>query len=413
VALGAGLGSERIEDALVRALHAADDELRATVVEVLSGSLSTRLPGQLVAGLSEWSRPGQLAALRLLGRLGRVDTAGAFLDRLRDPDEAIRAEALRALGRILGGEARMSVLVPGLDDRSPVVRRAAVEGLSGAGGVEVADRLEQLLGDPDEDVRLLVIETLGRLGRRSAVPRLVAELGRGDRRLDRSVVVALGAIGGRESAQFLTELLRTAEPGQQTVILEALGQIGDERTVPAVLVCLGDPDWSVRNAAVKALGQLRAPGSLPHLVERLDDSEDVVRKQAITALGDLGDARASEAILAQVHEPSLQLEAFAALERLGVPDLEAFERYFARGSSRLKGLLVDLLGRIRQRSAGSFLTGALRQEFFTVRARAARALGELGDGAAVAALRQAYREDPSEEVRREVSAALKHLDGAR
>jgi HEAT repeat protein len=60
-----------------------------------------------------------------------------------------------------------------------------------------------------------------------------------------------------------------------------------------------------------------------------------------------------------------------------------------------------------------FLFGIMDQEFFTVRCWIARALGDLGDRRAIPHLRRLQKEDPSEEVRKEASAALKKLGGGR
>jgi HEAT repeat protein len=95
---------------------------------------------------------------------------------------------------------------------------------------------------------------------------------------------------------------------------------------------------------------------------------------------------------------------------LGVPDFDFFSVFFARCNTRLKCRLIDLLGRLSDRRYSSFLAAALEKEFFTVRARAARALGELGDRAVVGPLVRAQREDPSEEVQREAALALRKLD---
>jgi HEAT repeat protein len=52
----------------------------------------------------------------------------------------------------------------------------------------------------------------------------------------------------------------------------------------------------------------------------------------------------------------------------------------------------------------------LKDEFFTVRCRAARALGKLGDRKTIPVLLNAQKEDPSEEVQKEATLALKKLN---
>ena len=97
------------------------------------------------------------------------------------------------------------------------------------------------------------------------------------------------------------------------------------------------------------------------------------------------------------------------MEKLGIEDLDFFRDFFERSNTRLKCLLVDLLGRVGGPEAADFLTEVFDEEFFTVRRRLARALGELGDGKAVPFLLKVRKDDPSEEVRKDAEHALKKL----
>ena len=99
--------------------------------------------------------------------------------------------------------------------------------------------------------------------------------------------------------------------------------------------------------------------------------------------------------------------------RIGVPDLSGFFRFFTRCNTRLKSILLALLGRTGNRDALPFLTTILLEEFFVVRTEAARALGMLDDPRAIAPLLLAQRNDPSEEVRHVATLALKRLNAYR
>ena len=127
-------------------------------------------------------------------------------------------------------------------------------------------------------------------------------------------------------------------------------------------------------------------------------------------LGKLGAKDAVNSILPLIHDENLQLEVISTLEKLGIPDFDFYYEFFKRSNTRLKGLLVDVLGRLKDPSALDYLVKSLKDEFFTVRCRAAKALGELGDRKAIPNLLKVQKEDPSEEVQKEAALALKRLD---
>ena len=87
-----------------------------------------------------------------------------------------------------------------------------------------------------------------------------------------------------------------------------------------------------------------------------------------------------------------------------------FFRFLKRSNTRLKSLLIGLLGRTGNKDAVPLAVTILEDEFFTVRADAAKALGELNDTRAITPLLRAQKSDPSEEVQREAALALKRLD---
>jgi HEAT repeat protein len=149
---------------------------------------------------------------------------------------------------------------------------------------------------------------------------------------------------------------------------------------------------------------------LDHIVKKLDEEEALIQKEAIIALGRLGNPQAVPHILSKLNREELQSEALLALEKLGFADLDYFFQVFYTFNTRIKCALVDLIGRTGDERAVDHLTSILLEEFYTVRCRAARALGEIKDRQAIPALLQAHREDPSEEVRKAAAMALKKLD---
>ncbi|HYM09552.1 MAG TPA: PVC-type heme-binding CxxCH protein, partial [Bryobacterales bacterium] len=96
-------------------------------------------------------------------------------------------------------------------------------------------------------------------------------------------------IGVRESA-------KRAETRCSAVF--ALFRIGTPQAEAAVRAALDDRDFTVRVAAARSVGMAKDHAALERLMEMVKRDEPAARRQAATALGELGDARATRALLA-------------------------------------------------------------------------------------------------------------------
>jgi HEAT repeat protein len=119
----------------------------------------------------------------------------------------------------------------------------------------------------------------------SGVPFLAELLARGSASERRLAAVALGHIG---SIQVLPDLRGTLDDADDELVASAaraLGQLGDARATPALIELVrGDRPWFVRVAAAAALGALEDPAGARALVEQLDAEEWDLRNAAARAL---------------------------------------------------------------------------------------------------------------------------------
>jgi len=410
MAMAGALHLEQVEDAMLSLLKDPDPEIRGLLVEIMGKSRSQRLVNKLICELkSEW----QLERVLSIQVLGRIKNPAAYepLQNLIDDDsDEIRARAYEALATVKSGGLDSDTLIKGLQDKSPLVRKTATQCVKPGPDEMVYDKLVELLNDPDPDVRLAAIETLGELGTGSCVEHLISAFSSSSKHFQLAIVRVMGGIPDKNSTQFLVDLLKERDPDLKRTALEALARIKDKRSVPNLIVALDDSDWSVRSAAINALAKTGDRRCSVHLVDKLEDYEDIIKKEAIFALGQLGSKGAVNFILPLIHNENLQLEVISTIEKLGISDRDFFSDFFARSNTRIKCLLVDLVGRLGDQYMIEFLAKVLEEEFFTVRCRAAKALGELGDLKAIPVLIKTQKEDPSEEVKREAALALKKLD---
>jgi cyclophilin family peptidyl-prolyl cis-trans isomerase len=189
----------------------------------------------------------------------------------------VRAAAYEATADCLEGRAR-ELLLPGLEDRSPIVVATCLRRLGESNG--------------DETVSLL----------------LDAASDRGDRRRRLGAVQGLAAAGDRIDLAALTALLEDRDLFVATTAAEALGERGDAAATSALMAALQKPG--------------------PRAAD--------LRLASSTALGKLGDPRAVEilrSVLATDDDPRIRLAARHALEEIlppeesiGLPDADEIRR---------------------------------------------------------------------------------------
>jgi HEAT repeat protein/ATP/ADP translocase len=152
----------QLGSALTAALHAPEAVVRRMAVSLLGRTGVSGAAEGLVAAVEDVDAGVRVAAIGGLAVLPRgTAPSGSIIDRLTDPDDTVRAAAVRAIGQLeLDGIA--GILEPLADDPSVLVRAAVVVALDGTTGA--ADGVTRLLADPSPEVRSAVIEEVAAVG---------------------------------------------------------------------------------------------------------------------------------------------------------------------------------------------------------------------------------------------------------
>lgn len=172
------------------------------------------------------------------------DEAGARA-LLADPDPAVRATALGALGRL--GRAGVADVEAALADPSPEVRRRACRVATGVAGVDLA----AMLDDPDAGVVEVAAWALGeRAGAHGeVVARLSTVAAAHDDPLCReAAVAALGAIGDERGLPAILSAARDKPAIRRRAVI-ALAAFEGPEVEEALRAAMSDRDWQVRQAA--------------------------------------------------------------------------------------------------------------------------------------------------------------------
>jgi HEAT repeat protein len=337
-----------------------------------------------------------LGALAVLGPEAR-EALPAVLQRVENPDTAVREQAIRTAGKVAAGDRDrlLPVLEKALKDGHKPVRVAAAEVLTRDVKLSGPDvpRLQELLKHEDGEVRLHGVRGLARIGP-----------------------------AAKEAGKPLAALLREKDPPLRRASLEALMAVGMEprSAVPELQKLLADTDPEMRRLAIVAVGKLGASGkeAAPALVKLLDDKE--LRSPALDALAAVGPGAARDAagpvarLIAEKDLRSRALATLAALKPAGndaqpaIPKLiEMFEQ---ERSVELRDTAAGILGQMG-RTAVPALVRALSHTNPLVRVGAAASLGKAGPQArtAIAALQKAAQTDSITEVRDEATNALARI----
>ncbi len=162
---------------------------------------------------------------------------------------------------------------------------------------------------------------------------------------------------------------------------------------------------AVRARAAASLGRSRRASSVDPLVQLAADPDLSVRRAAIEALGCVGDARAVDALAAQLHAAgaprdeaavSVRVEAACALGRIGAPSLPALQAVLHDRNPRVREAVVDALGAIGGPSVVPALAEVLGDDRSQLRQAAAKGLAAIGgDDARTALVAALHHKDPA------------------
>ncbi len=402
------LGHEDAAMLLFELLADESELIQESARDALARMSPERVVPLLLQALGDPDPSVRIRSAETLGLIRDPAAAPALIGASRDPREEVRSAALKALGEI-EAPGVTGVLREALRDEASLVRQQAVLALGAHQEPESAADLLPLLEDEDPRMRFVTLRALGQIRNAEAVPRLLPFLADASKELRFAAAEALGAIRATAAVRPLIEILQDPDRNLRRAAAESLGGIGDLQAVPSLLLALEDEHWSVRCAAAAALGRIGSAKATPALLGRLTDDDATVRRAVVATLGELGDPRAASRLAQALQDPGLQSTALEALRRLGLVALPEMERAFSSAGPEVRRLLVDLAGKLEDRTARRLLLAALADDSAEVRAEAALVLGDGGFREAMRPLMDLKASDPSLEVRQAAGRALRKL----
>lgn len=307
----------------------------------------------------------------------------------------------------------VAFLLAGLEGGNACSREIAIRVLARDGSDAIRAGLHRLLQSGDPDLVSVAALGTGLIGDKASVEPLLRATGNPSPSARVNAVWALGWIGDSRAFPVMEQALDDADVRVRTAATEALGRIDTSAAVSALVTRLQrDADAGVRRVAAWSLGQLDATEAIDALGQALRrDSDADVREMSAWAIGTIDRPGADDALLAALRGDAAADVRETAAWALGVRDdrehAESLgDALTSERDAEVRATMAWALGVIDPGTAPRGLVQAVRDAEPEVRQKAAWALSEIGDSAALPAIREALQRDNDDRTRRALLRAL-------
>jgi HEAT repeat protein len=320
---------------------------RLEVVRAFGGWATAQVRPPLMIVLKDPAPELRAAAAQALGWPGNREAVAGLRDRIEAADEvqAVKAEAIRSLGRI-GDPSVRPLVVTATQSPDNGVREAALWSVALGSLVDPADRTTYLLrlaadGALEGQVRCDAIRALSDVKEDRVVDALIQILEREPRM---SVALPKGqptqrdimalryaqardvaawtvtALGKLEVKRALPLLLKTAEDRDDFFLrllsLQVLVGWGSVEGLPVFVRRLEDPLPDNRILALLGLAKLGDRSVMPAVLPRLTDRAAPVRSQAVVTVAMLGEAATVRPALEALQQKETDANVLSTLENV-------------------------------------------------------------------------------------------------
>jgi len=290
---------------LLDALSDTSLPVRLAAARILGRARVSDAVGPIGQWLASTTTEEKKVAAEVLGDIGGKSAIPLLIRSLGDMDHEVRLSAVIALGKI-GSDRVLVPIIARLEDDKPTVRQAAVAQLTRLGDRRAVVPLVGVFADSSLDVRVAAVLAVGRLGDDAATPALVRLLSDPQENVRLAAVTALGNLRAAHAAPALVDLLDVGSNTFRSNVAYALGQIARASGHPRAAVPLRALVMSLSRARVRAAAReallAAGPAAVPVLIEHLRGDLGGDPETAVALLRDLGDKRATPALIDELRK---------------------------------------------------------------------------------------------------------------
>ncbi len=399
--LGA-LGDVNSIPLIMQGPHAANMKFgAATTIEVIASMLGERSIDPLIDAIQRYT--GEKKAHGAISAMGRIASERAipFLKSLLEhQDDMVKKLAIEALARI-GDPSTSESIFPFFESKDDLVREAAAESMYYFRDKRAVKKLTFLaLNDPTAQVRLKAILSLGSYASDEAFMTLAKATE------DTDVVVRimatewLGKSGIKKAEPFIKKRIKDidARVALRAILSyeELLGSEGEAYLIGV----LNDTRWVIQRESVRALTRLRSTKAAAPIMSLLKSAYEEQEKnpnfqdivfETLVALSEIGDAktlRTLKELAPAAKDPQTKQLFDGAMNDLSLRiengnDAKKWRKVLEDSAMGNKTLAIDLLGRMRDRSATALLIDQFGKMDTDLSSSIPKALGLIKDPAAL------------------------------
>ncbi|MCK5226703.1 MAG: HEAT repeat domain-containing protein [Desulfobulbaceae bacterium] len=332
-----------------------------------------------------------------------------MLPLLGDPYDEVRRVAKEMI--IARWRKTASVhLIEYLDESDIYLRNNAVELLSLFRDAACESTLISMFNGAKPDLKKTIIKIVSNFGTTAGTRLSISALNDPDWQVCVAAVKCLGGIKAQESVEPLMEKLHDNELQVKRYALDALIAIADKRTMPLMLELLKDDDMLIRQKAMDCLINIGDSTVVSDLVKLLRDDDVNVRRSSIEVLRNLKDPKVTSALIKAIKDSDWWVRQIATDTLTELEDdniSRSFIRMCADKDENIRRCAVEFFNNMTTPLAFDALIGLLHDPDWWVRAKAATALGRLGDKRAVPPLLEMAKDG---EINRVIPKVLVAID---
>ncbi len=300
---------------LVSALKSDHARLRAAAAKFLCELGSEEVLDAVLAEMSSLSADTQAMILTMVSDKAALP---AVLRAAKSPDEAVRAAALGALGR-LGDASSVPVLLGIAATEKGELQAAARQSLQELRVAEVAAALVAAAQEGKPGERIEAIRALAARGDGSAVPVLLKAAAGSDSQLQAESLAALAVLGDQRALPALVKILVESTTEHQRSAAEKAIVETSRRTenkdaaAGVVLAAISGPSAPVRCSLLRVLARIPCEKALDALRTSVNDGDAAVSDTAVRGLAEWPDPAAAADLLAVARSDKSPIHKILAL----------------------------------------------------------------------------------------------------